>query len=131
MDFSKLISLISSEKIFLAKASSFEDPYEGSLTEKDRGEYCRGDSFLLGHQSNLLAEQLKFETFISCWHMNKHESAGMWNLYTKTKESVAIVSTYKQLKNSIQPLDENNYYIGKVNYLDYSQDNISDHKKTH
>lgn len=129
MDFTKLISLISSKKIFLAKASTFEDPYEGSLTEKDREEYLKGDLFLLGHQSNLLAEELKSETFISCWHMNEHESAGMWNLYTKTNESIAIVSTYKQLKNSIQPLDENNYYIGKVNYLDYSQDNISNHKQ--
>ena len=54
---------------------------------------------------------------VNCWHMNKYESAAMWNLYTKTNESICLQSTYEKLKNCLSE----KAYIGKVQYIDYNE----------
>jgi hypothetical protein len=57
-------------------------------------------------------------TYVSCWHMNEHESAAMWKLYAKTSEAIAIRSTYLQLFESLPA----RHYVGCVSYIDYEQD---------
>lgn len=37
-------------------------------------------------------------TYISCWHANEFESAAMWDLYSKNDASVAIETTYAEIK---------------------------------
>jgi hypothetical protein len=50
--------------------------------------------------------------------MSPHESAAMWKIYTITKESIAIRSTFAKLRDR---LDEN-CFIGTVKYIDYETD---------
>lgn len=58
--------------------------------------------------------------FVSCWHMNPHESAGMWNLYTRTAESVAVRTTFARLDAQIEPFGGEPVFAGIVKYVDFS-----------
>lgn len=131
MDFTKLISLIDSRRLFFTRVDKFNDPFEGSypkINVQARGhlpEEITKD--MTEEQINKLTESLKKSgeinknwpryTAINCWHMNDHESAAMWDLYLKSNEGVAIQSTYSKLKKSLT--DEQETYLGVVKYIDY------------
>jgi hypothetical protein len=55
---------------------------------------------------------------INCWHMNEHESAAMWKLYSRSSEAIGIRSTDARLRACL-PDDIN---IGTVKYIDYHGD---------
>lgn len=41
---------------------------------------------------------------VSSWHINDYEAAGMWDLYLKGNDGVAIKTTYENLLCSIKDL---------------------------
>lgn len=125
MDFTKFISLITYQKIFLCRSDLFDDPFEGTFPRKII-EYVHGihsgdidetiAKFIKSvYKFNKFARQ---HTYISCWHANDFESAAMWELYSKNDASVAIETTYADLKKLL-PLDA---MIGMVKYIDYDSD---------
>jgi hypothetical protein len=64
-------------------------------------------------------------TYISCWHMNDHESAAMWRLYASGNEAIAIQSTFNHLHQCLQPHRKPPHgepKLGMVYYVDYSSD---------
>lgn len=132
LDFTKLISLIDTRRLFFARADSFDDPFEGSYPRKnvDARKYAPEDMPDEGKQKyleamNRLGDTNKHwprYTAISCWHMNEYESAAMWSLYLKSDEGIAVQSTFKKLKKSI--IDDEQIYLGMVKYIDYEQDHI-------
>lgn len=136
MDFTKLISLIDSRRLFFTRADKFNDPFEGSYPKINvharshlPDEMTKGMS---DEQIKNLTESLKQSgeinknwpryTAINCWHMNNHESAAMWDLYLKSNEGVAIQSTYSKLKKSLT--DEQDTYLGVVKYIDYDTEHL-------
>lgn len=68
----------------------------------------------------------KLDSFVNCWHINEYESAGMWSLYAKTEEAIAVKTNIKKLKscleNSIRPDAHATIYIDKVFYIDYENE---------
>lgn len=122
MDFTKFVSLISSSNIFLCRSDLFKDPYEGSFP---KGNINLKDQLFSAippeHRENVMkrfydhAKWSRQWTYISCWHMNQHESAAMWDLYAKTEEAIAIETTYDKLMSSLP----NDSLLGLVNYIDY------------
>jgi hypothetical protein len=62
------------------------------------------------------------ETFlVSCWHMNEHESAAMWSLYSRSGDGMCIRSDYRRLRKCLPKCVP----IGEVNYIDYAADGFS------
>ena len=126
MDFSKFVSLISSMSLFFCRADLFSDPFEGSFpaynTIVNRREVYKelSDEIFQYMSANRLvfSKGIREWTYINCWHANEYESAAMWNLYTKTSESIAIETTYEMLKN-VLPDDA---YLGCVKYIDYQKE---------
>jgi hypothetical protein len=57
----------------------------------------------------------KQDYFISCWHMNEHESLAMWKIYAAQDDSICIRSFYSLL-TELLPDD---VLIGMVRYIDY------------
>jgi hypothetical protein len=53
--------------------------------------------------------------FVNCWHLNEHESAAMWRLYSSSNEAVCIRSTYRRLRQSLPSFA----FIGEVKYINY------------
>jgi len=64
---------------------------------------------------------IKNHTFISCWHINNHESEAMWKLYSKNnQESVVIKSTISKIKNAAG----HKFTCEPVNYIDYTSETL-------
>jgi len=70
-----------------------------------------------------IQRNLRKNTVMNCWHINEYESAAMWRLYLKSDEGVAIQSTFKRLKDSLNSYPED-VYIGQVKYVDYKRNII-------
>lgn len=132
MDFTKMISLIDTRRLFFTRADLFNDPFEGSypkinvearnivppeIPEEGREQYIEAMK-IMGNSNKRWPRY----TAISCWHMNEYESAAMWSLYLKSDEGITVQSTYKKLRKSI--IDDEKVYLGLVKYIDYEKDYI-------
>ncbi len=136
MDFTKLISLIDSRRLFFTRADKFEDPFEGSypkmnvlareilpeeVTAKMTEEQVENLRQSMQQHGQINKNWPRY-TAINCWHVNEYESAAMWDLYLKSNEGVAIQSTYSKLKKCLT--DKEKVYLGVVKYLDYDTEYI-------
>lgn len=146
MDFTKLVSLISTQQLYFCRADKFKDKFEGRLfgfqvedmrknLERIIGEYeVYGtdrriviDSSVI-EQAEILTDQAYYmadcdreRTFVNCWHLNEYESAAMWDLYLKSNEGIAIQTNFGRLKRSLNCCKEN-IYIGRVKYIDHNKE---------
>jgi hypothetical protein len=135
MDFTKLISLIDSRRLFFARADKFKDPFEGSWPKVNVTAReiipdvipAEAREYFLETMRSMSVINKKWPRYhaINCWHMNEYESAAMWKLYLKSDEGIVIQSTYKKLKKSL--IDDEPIYIGVVKYIDYEKDFIKSH----
>lgn len=132
MDFTKLVSLIDTRRLYFTRADRFEDPFEGSwpkinvearkyapenLPAEEQQKYLD----TMKGMSNIIKNWRRY-TALNCWHENEHESAAMWKIYLKSDEGIAIQSTYSKLKKSIT--DDEIVHIGRVKYIDYEKEYI-------
>jgi hypothetical protein len=122
MDLSKFIAILASRSLYFARADLLGDPFEGSYTMQsleilDTQHRVYGVTEMLSEGARRLREQRRKEHVISCWHLNRHESAAMWSLYLKSSEGLAIQSTYANLRDCFE--FEHPVYLGAVDYIDY------------
>lgn len=145
MDFSKFVDLMFSSELHFARADLLGDPFEGALPythekawvalleasqSEDRAERMPTGWARFRHEQivaikNMLHEHgrtLREMMFISCWHMNEFESAGMWNCYSKTNESVCVQTRYNLLSKALPEF----CFLGIVKYLNYDIDFINE-----
>lgn len=134
MDFTKLVSLIDSRRLYFTRADKFDDPFEGSWPKinvaareivPDEIKPEVRDKFLESMR-NMGETNKHWPRYIAinCWHMNDHESAAMWKLYLKSNEGIAIQSTYARLKKSL--INDEALHLGLVKYIDYDSEHIGD-----
>lgn len=62
--------------------------------------------------------------YINCWHISEHENNGMWTIYGKNPESIAIVTNYKSLINSFGSDKDYKLHVGRVDYIDYEEESF-------
>lgn len=129
MDFTKFIDLLENQTLFLTRSDKFLDPFEGTfpkINSLKRQEVYAGKipENILINLTKFYDEQFKNTkkfTFINCWHLNEYESAGMWKVFLKSNEGIAIQSTVDKLIESLEHTPER-VSIGEVQYLDYKKD---------
>lgn len=124
MDFIKFISILESSALFFSRADRFKDKLEGKHSDYDldmlkkevQKENYDGDEAIKAY--NEAFQRLKTKMFISCWFMKEYESDGMWQIYGKIDESIAIQTTYAKLQKTV--LDVEPYAeIAMVDYIHY------------
>ena len=138
MDFTKFVSMLQTSGLWFSRTDLLGDPFEGSTTQQN---ILLEQAILAEAQQNIPAIYANYvptipnvpdilamrsktrkawnqASFINCWHLSKYESAAMWRLYSKTNESVAIVSDYYRLFNSL----EEDCFVGLVEYIDYDKE---------
>ncbi len=128
LDFTKFVSLLDTEKLFLCRADQLDDPWEGSLSRANLDEREKQDRkypHITNDEISDIHKYARYHVFISSWHMNEFESAAMWKLYLKSDEGIAIQSTLGDLKKSLDKT-KIDVTIGKVEYIDYDKDVISE-----
>ena len=125
LDLKKFIWCLQNKALFFSRADRLGDNFEGSYTYSN---VLEREIFVQEYPD--FAEAVEDEVtkskiwpswvMVSCWHMNDYESAAMWTLYGGENDSVAIKSSYRKLQN-VLPED---FYIGKVKYIDYTKEPI-------
>lgn len=124
MDLPKFISMMDERSLYFTRSDRFTDPFEGSVPLPNvsaRLKYLETNGMDDDHYREWCdSEKWRQYVAVNCWHMNEHESAAMWNLYGAS--GIAVQSTYERLRDSI--VDTETVFIGCVEYLDYSKDQI-------
>lgn len=112
MDFTKLVSILEKRALFFCGLPSLEDPYEGVATRayaeglQEESKQLDDDHPLKRISPNVAAFLMESHimqrgwVYVSCWHMNEIESPGMWSLYLKTNEGIAIRSRFSDFRES-------------------------------
>jgi hypothetical protein len=135
MDLAKYLSMLDRRCLFFARATLLGDPFEGSSTKLmvSAREYIRANratdpalaaykdmpdaAFAWGNVFRTMVQSY----LISCWHMNEHESAAMWKLYSSSNEAVCIQSTYRHLRLCLPQC----VLVGEVSYINYEKEGFS------
>lgn len=120
--------MLDKKSLFLPRVDLLNDPHEGNITLAHIHALFMRDlhaASMYGPDAISMDKELEYRrklrkvTYVSCWHMNEHESEAMWRLYCDADQGVAIQTTYEKLADSI--LDPE-MYIGLVRYIDYEKD---------
>jgi len=108
MDLAKLVSLLERRELFLPSVEILGDPHEGSMplpsAEARDAMFEEAEKLLEGaepkeirkllgeamNSNKRFMERLRRFTYVSCWHMNEHESEAMWRLYCTGRSGVAV-----------------------------------------
>jgi hypothetical protein len=127
MDFTKFVALLEAESLYFSRTDLLGDPFEGSFPKanvaaRQAGYAAPGTKENIPDQRADGQKFLRTWTFVNCWHMNRHESAGMWRLYAQTSEAIAIRTSVGKLD---QQLDDQTF-LGKVTYIDFDQDQLDE-----
>ena len=130
MDFTKYVALLSTKKLFFARADKLGDKFEGSFTKSSLAEridhlkvkFCDRPHMtpLMDSVWRIAAYRKTKSVAVSCWHMNQHESTAMWSIYLRNAEGIAIRSTYAKLQSSLAKAPD--FHMGVVKYIDYDED---------
>ncbi|MAZ73776.1 MAG: hypothetical protein CMC70_11595 [Flavobacteriaceae bacterium] len=122
MDFTKFVYMLEKGGLFFPNIDMFNDPYEGAYTRANSTirnfVFSRSKNIKKWDDLLIKSKENRKNTFVSCWHINDFESAGMWKLYAKTNESICIQTTIGKLTKAL-PTEVK---IGKVRYIDYAKD---------
>lgn len=132
MDFTKFVDILENQALFFARSDRFEDKFEGTLPianeviEEKENEISEDKRDYEHRECTLkLIKEIRKHMLISCWHINDSESDAMWKLYSQSTQSIAIQTSFGRLKEAFKNTDET-IYIGKVKYIDYNLDVISE-----
>jgi hypothetical protein len=126
MNLYKFKSLLESSALRFARADTFDDVFEGSMSKVNFNKAeILFDIFndpLIKETHNYRKSLIKL-TYINCWHLDEYESAAMWKIFCSSNDGIAIQSTYNLLKGSIT--DTKECSIGVVSYIDYEREPFS------
>jgi hypothetical protein len=106
MNFTQLVSVLEREALFFSSARNFDDPLEGSVTPVNvdaRQRQMEEDDLSSDFHERISGanEMFTYFTFINCWHMNRYESAAMWDQYSRIDNGIAIQTTTDKLESSL------------------------------
>lgn len=121
MDYWKLENLVKEKTLYFRRSDRLEDDMEGRYAEANRT-YTTAvwqrftQTYAIQHDPAAQEEGalgFRYRIFLSCWHINDIENPGMWRLYTKTADSVVVVSTVRKL---LAQFEKHHVQAGRVNY---------------
>jgi len=131
IDFTKFLFLLEKRALFFTSVSQLykSDKFEGSIP---KGNLKQRKQLLARVPDKLMRADVHMEerrininmaraTYVNCWTCFKYEIAALWKLYIRSNEGIAIKSSYRRLKESIEK-DKFMVMIGLVQYIDYDKD---------
>lgn len=114
MDLFKFLWMLDSSALYFARLDTLDDPFEGEYTARDYREHSG-----LPSPEEIRSAQKRIH--VHCWHMNEHESAAMWKMYSHAGHGIALQSTFGRLRDAFVG-NEHPVHIGMVDYRDYAND---------
>lgn len=122
MNFSKFMHLITFKKLYFRNVKEFEDKYEGMMPE---GFFKNWDEKSAVSYRTMIKILDKVRTaYASCWNSFENtESYALWRIYTDPDAGIAIKSSIKRLRTS---LNDDDLKIYTVRYLKSFDDKNED-----
>lgn len=120
MDLPRLVSLLESRTLWLARADLLDDDHEGALAYANDtfAEIVYKDLPSDFHrQRRLIGELRPRMAFLNCWHMGAFESMAMWKIYGGRGTGLAVETSFQHLQASI--VNSMDVFGGVVRYADY------------
>lgn len=124
MDLARYVMLLD-RGLFFSQASSFTDPWEGSLGGVDFERFRASISLLTADEATARFQSLidgkraaLSSVGVSCWHYAEHESAALWELYVAKGLGVAIKSTVGRV---LKALPGRLVHVINVEYREYGE----------
>ena len=114
LDLWKFLDIIDNRKLYMSRADTFEDKFEGRIPNRKVNDLQDGHP--LKNLDGFSESSLKKSSYISCWCSEQDETYPMWKIYSDYRGALAIKSTVGDLIDSISENDRNQY-IGKINYV--------------
>ena len=118
MDFTKFIYIIQKKCLYFPSLLQLlhNDPWEGLPSALN---FNSKDSTLLKlHQHSYLGTRKSF--YVNCWYMGDGESDSQWKIYGSTPSSLAVVTDFETLCDSI--IDTKQVYGGQIQYYDQKKE---------
>jgi Protein of unknown function (DUF2971) len=146
MELAEFVSMLNRKALFFVKASKLRDPYEGIIPQysnmirskrenEEQKQYFQSvyesSNGVNRKMAQTMAKQFQMYrqlVLINPWHYNEYESAAMWSLYSHENAGIAIQSTTRRLSECFKDNNEDIIWIGKVQYLDFSEDWMNEWK---
>jgi hypothetical protein len=127
MDATRFVWLATWQRLVMPRADLLGDPFEGTTPQGELDWWRQEVANAADEQKrrnieynrnflSRMANMLRNNYFVSCWHMNRHENHAMWRCYTRAPEAVAVITTYENLRECLP----NYVYLGIVRYIDYA-----------
>lgn len=107
MDLGQFLYMVKTRRLTLTPVSKLDDAWEGVLPPAIDNR----------HSAEQAEACDKTDWSVSCWHISKHESAGMWRLYS-ARRGIAVQSTVGRLKAAVGGAGPQHSLV-KVGYFDY------------
>jgi hypothetical protein len=135
LDIPKFLWLLERKSLYFSRCDLLGDAFEGSLPSTS-GQIVFaplvakvGAGLPIIDKKNIpispsIHDKWRKECYICSFHMNDYESAALWSIYTKTRQGIAIQSTFKKLIDSLENYNMNSVFIGTVKYIDYESEII-------
>lgn len=109
MDFWKFDDLFTTQELYFSRADKFPDLLEGTISLPEVHGTSASDIALkqiivdTRPYSDIAAQRdaARATTFISCWNINSKQDEQMWSAYTKSPDSVVIITTAARLHRSL------------------------------
>ena len=129
LDLSKFLSMLEKGALYFSRVDLLGDPYEGSRPRGEDAfwadilERSKAKEEIVKHNKRVINEarsKNRKRMYANCWHINEHESAAMWHVYSRDSASIAIQSTFKRLRICLP----DTINIGIVKYIDYETESI-------
>ena len=106
MDFSKYVDMLTTNTLYFTRADKLEDPYDCSWMQFFGEPYKQLSSAIPPEAKKRTRQVNTFErlfVYLNCWHINDHQSAVLWKLYSENKyDTIAIQTTFVKLKSEIE-----------------------------
>lgn len=120
LSFAKFVLLLNCKAVHCTRIDRFEDRIEGRWPLADLDRFRSSRDSLKG-----LADARR-NAVVTSWVERENESAAMWPVYGGTPESVAIVTTFAELKRAVEEKAKQGrneeWHVGNVRYLDFGAD---------
>lgn len=122
MSFTKFINLLEFEALFSNNVENFEDKFEGQMPE---GFYKNWPhkSVEVSKQHIKAMNKIR-KCYANCWNnFGEIESYALWRIYGESKESVAIKTSIRNLKEALENKD---VMVYKIEYIKSYEDKKTD-----
>lgn len=133
LDFPKLVSLITSRKLFFTRLDNLPDKFEGTFPPKNVQATVRlmlegltpappaKAAMNVARQVSAAQMTLRKKLYVNCWRLGDFESEAMWRIYCPHGPGVAVILQYQKLRDS---LVDQSQYIGLVKYIDSQSETV-------